>query len=249
MSDLRSRQEACGDQRQRAAGQAARARDGAGDTAGDGAGSAARAGALRPVPARPPAASFPRDGAVHGRPGLRGCRGRRGNGGAGLRDGGTVRGRGKGRQGAPQVFDAGRRVRPGVRPEVPGLGLGELTGGAFAGERQGVLVAQPVQLGPQRVRVDRVLLCLGRRRGADFLLIGWEGALSRKPAASRSSTGMSQSRSPSSTAPGSSPASRRRRIVVRLTPHAAAASRRASRGREVLTLRIVPGRRLCSKSP
>ncbi|WP_157869268.1 hypothetical protein [Streptomyces hirsutus] len=44
------------------------------------------------------------------------------------------RGRGQGRQGALQILDAGAAFVQ-ARLEVPGLGLGELTGGLFVGER------------------------------------------------------------------------------------------------------------------
>lgn len=61
-----------------------------------------------------------------------------------------------------------------------------------------------------------------------------EGTWSRSPAASRSPTGISQPQAVSCTELGKSPASRRRRMVVRLTPHAVAASLWFSIGRELI---------------
>ncbi|MFC8821281.1 hypothetical protein ACFT7U_11960 [Streptomyces rochei] len=48
-----------------------------------------------------------------------------------------------------------------ARLEVTSLGLGELAGASFVGERQGVLVAQTIQLGPQPVGLAGIVLEAG----------------------------------------------------------------------------------------
>ncbi|MDX3490987.1 hypothetical protein [Streptomyces sp. ID05-18] len=130
-----------------------------------------------------------------------------------------------------------------LRPQMTRLRLGQQTPVFRLSHGQGVLVPFPFQLGPQRGHVVAlavpVLLAVpvapGRRiRGGTSGESGPAGVFSRNPAASRPSfTGISQPRASSWTALSKSPASRRRRIVVRLTPHAVAASRRVSIGRVI----------------
>ncbi|MFE0894080.1 hypothetical protein ACFW4Q_34180 [Streptomyces rochei] len=67
------------------------------------------------------------------------------------RGGRAVRSRGQRRQRPLQVLDMGAPFVQ-ARQEMTGLGLGKLAGTSFVGERQGALMAQPFQLGPQSRR-------------------------------------------------------------------------------------------------
>jgi hypothetical protein len=79
--------------------------------------------------------------------------------------------------------------------QAAGFGLGECASVLFLGERQGVLVPEPFQFGLQdgrRLVGSGVLPCPARSLGVDCLAVGrvsvrWGGALSRNPAANRSS--------------------------------------------------------------
>lgn len=91
----------------------------------------------------------------------------------GTGDGRAVRSRGQRRQRPLQVLDVGAPFVQ-ARQEMTGLGLGKLAGTSFVGERQGALMAQPFQLGPQsrrRLVGSRSLRGGGLCRVADDLLL------------------------------------------------------------------------------
>lgn len=120
--------------------------------------------------------------------------------------------------------------------QVVGLGLGELAAVLGRGDGQGVLLAYSVQFGPQSGHALVQLRLVDLE--ADFAASSRSGWLVGRRRRVQPEAGGEQVVDRDQPAPcgvwtelGKSPASRRRRIVVRLTPHAVTASRWVSIGR------------------